>query len=280
MFLDGLGNVYVSRRRIRTLKPEFFEDERVYSISRDARLVSIGLITLADDRGRLRYKPMAIVGDLFPEEAVTIKQFRGWMTEICEIGLAKLYETGVHAYLWLPQFLRHQVINRPTESELPSHPEDPWANTPLVEALKLAKSRSAPGDLTEDSVSSPGAISGSSGHTRGSLPFPSVPHISTSNVARETIDEALTILGARWNELDEVAVENCVSMYPSVDLLQGCRLAVTWASDASWQVQSLGATLRAAMRKLDSEKPKVDERTSRRRRRGAAMESALVEPAA
>jgi hypothetical protein len=103
-----------------------------------------------------------------------------------------------------------------------------------------------------------------------------------SQITRAQIDEACTILAARWEDPDEVAVENCVGMYPTVDLGQACRLAVTWASDPSWEIQSCAATLRAAMRKLDAEKPKQDVTTARRGRRRAALESlmASTEPVA
>jgi hypothetical protein len=264
----------VSRRRIRSLKPEFFEDEKVCAISRDARLVTIGLITLADDRGRLAYRPLAILGDVFPEEAVSMRQLRTWLAEILEVGLALVYKVAANEYLWLPQFLRHQVINKPTESVLPAHPEDPWAHLPLVEALKVAK-------RTDSAGSSPVAVPDNSGsspvglppHAR-SDPFPSVVGSTGGSVARKLIDEAVAILAARW-EPDEVAVENCSAMYPDVDLLQGCRLAVTWASDPSWEIDSCAATLRAALRKLDAEKPKADEKGQRRNRRAEALAESI-----
>ncbi len=165
----------MSRRRIRSLKPEFFEDEKVCAISRDARLVTIGLITLADDRGRLRHQPLAIVGDLFPEEAVSVRQLNGWMAEIIEIGLAIAYAVGSYAYLWLPRFLRHQVVNKPTESLLPPHPDDQLAEIPIAEAFKAAKrledSGSAQGSLLDTSRSSPVELPT---HTRvRSVPIPS-----------------------------------------------------------------------------------------------------------
>ena len=64
----------VARRRFRSVKPEFFGDEKVCALSRDARYLAVGLITLADDRGRLRDRPLEILGTLFPEEQVSIAQ--------------------------------------------------------------------------------------------------------------------------------------------------------------------------------------------------------------
>lgn len=112
-----------------------------------------------------------------------------------------------------------------------------------------------------------------SGEGKG-LRSTTTPH-GESGVTRELIDGAIAILVARW-EPDEAAVENCAGMYPSVDLLQGCRLAVTWASDPSWEIDSCAATLRAAMNKLDREKPKAEQKAERRGRRRAALENLMA----
>jgi hypothetical protein len=100
---------------------------------------------------------------------------------------------------------------------------------------------------------------------------------------RAQIDEATQILSAveSW-EPDEVGVANAAAMYPTIDLLQGCRLAATWASDPTWEVKSCAATLRAALRKLDEEgKPKAEtaaqvEKRDRRKRRSAALGNLLA----
>jgi hypothetical protein len=125
----------MSRPRIRTLKPEFFADERVNAVSRDARYLTIGLITRADDRGRQQNMEQAILGHVYPAGDVAIKQLRRWLGEILEVGIAWSYEHGPFSYLWLPNFWRHQQINRPTESELPAHPADPHRSLSITEAL-------------------------------------------------------------------------------------------------------------------------------------------------
>lgn len=261
------------------MKPDFFGDERVTAISRDARYTMVGLITLADDRGRLRDRPLEIAGALFPEEGVSMAQLRKWLAEIVKVGLILRYEVASHAYLWLPQFLRHQVIGKPTESELPPHPDDVWAKIPILQALKEAKGRKAPGEVEDTSSSSPVVLREESVPTRGSVPFPSVPiHEGLQRLTRERVAEALAILTTRWKDANETEVENAAAMYPTVDLAQGCRLAVTWASSPTWETSSAGSTLRSALRKLDAEKPKQTTRS----RRGAALKTlmASTEPAA
>ena len=41
------------RPRIRSIKPEFFGDEKINSVAVGARYTAIGLMSMADDRGRI-----------------------------------------------------------------------------------------------------------------------------------------------------------------------------------------------------------------------------------
>jgi hypothetical protein len=139
----------VSRERIRTLKPEFFRDEKIKLLSRDARLVAIGLISRADDRGRQANESQAILGHIFPGGDVNAKQLARWVGEIVGVGFSKLYAHGPFEYLWLPNFWKHQVINRPTESDYPPHPDDMFADMPITEAIKVYRTEVLTEKLTE-----------------------------------------------------------------------------------------------------------------------------------
>lgn len=55
-----------TRPRIRTLKPELWQNEKVGDLSHGARLLFVGLITMADDEGRFRARPSVILGHVFP----------------------------------------------------------------------------------------------------------------------------------------------------------------------------------------------------------------------
>src|SRR5690348_16547850 len=110
------------RPRIRSLKPEMWADEKVGCVSRDARLLFVGLITMADDDGRLRAMPAAILGHVFPYDLDALKKLAGWIDELAVAGLALPYTVAGHSYIVLPGFERHQVINRRKESTLPSPP--------------------------------------------------------------------------------------------------------------------------------------------------------------
>lgn len=137
------------RLRIRSIKPEFFSDERINSISRDARYLAIGLITRSDDRGRQQNMPLALLGHVYPSGDVSVRQVQKWLAEIIREGIARPYDVGPFQYLWLPNFWRHQKINRPSESQLPPHPDDPFKDLPICGALEVFRGERDSEELTE-----------------------------------------------------------------------------------------------------------------------------------
>ena len=52
--------------RNRMIKPEFWEDEKVAKLSFEARLLFLGLLNFADDKGYIRNKPIIIKAKIFP----------------------------------------------------------------------------------------------------------------------------------------------------------------------------------------------------------------------
>lgn len=145
----------MSRPRIRTVKPEFFQDEKVVGLPITGRYIALGLITLADDRGRQRYTPPSILGHVFPTGDVKLPAVERFLEQIAAAGFARAYDSGPFTYLWLPNFWRHQVINKPTESELPPHPDDRYASLPIKEAITAFRSESSGSESGSTSGSSP-----------------------------------------------------------------------------------------------------------------------------
>lgn len=112
--------------RFRTLKPETFSDEKLTEVSRDCRLLFIGLWCFVDDMGRKAYEPKRIQLEIFPaDHDLTPKQVDKWARELARVELIRFYKSGHAEYLWIPHFLRHQRIDRPSHSIIPPHPADP-----------------------------------------------------------------------------------------------------------------------------------------------------------
>jgi hypothetical protein len=104
--------------RIRTIKPSFWGSRPVAVLSRDARLLAIGLISFADDDGRFLAATAAINGFVFPNDDLPTSKVRRWLDECVRSGLVHEYGETVR-YGAFPTWHEHQVINRYTPSTLP-----------------------------------------------------------------------------------------------------------------------------------------------------------------
>lgn len=114
--------------RIRTIKPEFWASESMGRLSRDVRLVFIGLWSLADDHGRFRADPRFIAGQLFPYDDDGVAIVSRALASLRECSSIVLYEAGGSKYGAICHWRDHQKIDRPSRSRLPQPPETALAN--------------------------------------------------------------------------------------------------------------------------------------------------------
>jgi hypothetical protein len=114
----------VSQPRIRTIKPDLWDDEILGHCSVHARLLFIGLISNADDDGRLRGAASRIGGRVFQYDEFTPKRVDGWLRELENGRLIVRYEVEKQRFIYLPSFSRHQVINKRRASTLPPPPPE------------------------------------------------------------------------------------------------------------------------------------------------------------
>lgn len=113
--------------RIRTIKPTFWG--AVSSLSWDARLLLIGIMSGVDDEGRFIATQTSICGHAFPHEDVPPAKFRKLLEECSRRGFIVLYEDDGKRYGYIPDFrstsgVMGQVINKPQKSTLPPPPPD------------------------------------------------------------------------------------------------------------------------------------------------------------
>jgi DNA replication protein DnaT len=107
--------------RIRTIKPTFWSDEAVANLTRDARLLALGLISFADDEGRFLASPAAIAGYIYPHDVVPPARVRRWLAEVQSTGIVLLYTANGLEYGMFPNYRKHQRISHPQPSTFP-HP--------------------------------------------------------------------------------------------------------------------------------------------------------------
>lgn len=115
--------------RIRTVKPEFWEDELLGVMPRDARLLFIATFNMADDEGILRWTPAYIKAQAFMyDDDLTLKDVDQLMRCLTDTGLVFPYVGGVaqQQMAVVVNFRKHQRINRPQKSKLPPPSVGAW----------------------------------------------------------------------------------------------------------------------------------------------------------
>jgi hypothetical protein len=115
--------------RIRTIKPEFWSDEKVVECSLNARLLFIGLWNFSDDAGRIEDSPRQIKMKVYPGDDFTAAEIDGMLRELSENGLILRYIVENKQYIQIKGW-RHQVISKPQASKLPGPVEGHSRNAP------------------------------------------------------------------------------------------------------------------------------------------------------
>lgn len=104
-------------------------------VGRDARLVFVGLWSLADDEGRFRADPRFVAGQILPYDADGLGTIKKALAELEREGCVQLYGANGSHYGFVTGWKAHQKIDRPSQSRLPQPPEKSLAN-PREESTK------------------------------------------------------------------------------------------------------------------------------------------------
>ncbi|MCG6537019.1 MAG: hypothetical protein L7F78_20515, partial [Syntrophales bacterium LBB04] len=69
--------------RSRILKPEFWSDEKLATVPREARLTFAGLWTCSDDYGVTKGHPAWLKAQIFPYDVdLPLTEFRKWLSDL------------------------------------------------------------------------------------------------------------------------------------------------------------------------------------------------------
>ena len=105
--------------KIRTIKREFWHDEKIGSLPVEARLLYIGTWSLADDNGVLRGNPAYIRSQLFAyDEEVTAADVRRWIELLTAERMLVPFTHRGERYLLVRRFRDHQKIDARYATEL------------------------------------------------------------------------------------------------------------------------------------------------------------------
>lgn len=107
--------------RIRTIKPDFWTDEKVVELSAFARLLFIGLWNFADDEGRMECSPKRIKMQILPADSAEVPRL---LDELRRLDLIDLYTVDGIDYLQINGFAKHQKVDKRSPSRHPKKPTD------------------------------------------------------------------------------------------------------------------------------------------------------------
>jgi len=106
--------------RIRTIKPEFWQDEKVGELTCQARLMFIGCWNLADDEGLLKLNPTYLKSQIFPYDDMSKEESEIALRTIMDAGMIFPYkDQKQQVYGWIPNFRKHQRIDKPQAAKHP-----------------------------------------------------------------------------------------------------------------------------------------------------------------
>jgi hypothetical protein len=179
------------------IKADFWSDEKVGSVSLLSRLLFIGSWTIADDSGVCRAHSIFLKNQLFPyDEKITKKNIEDSLSELANAGLVSFIDYQGESYIYIGNFGKHQLINRPSEHRFIEIEADDYST------------------LIEQSVSNHGVVNGK------------VKVKEKVNV-KENINHAKNECLKIWNErIGEFKIK-----YPELDYELQRDLILQWISD-------------------------------------------------
>lgn len=99
--------------KIRTIKPQFWENFGVSRLSLPARLLYIGMWNFADDLGVIIAVPIGLKSKIFPYEDITPVQLQEWLDELIRYDYIQPVSYEGNRFYYITSFTKHQLINRP-----------------------------------------------------------------------------------------------------------------------------------------------------------------------
>jgi hypothetical protein len=109
--------------RSRILKPEFWSDEKLALVPREARLTFAGLWTCSDDYGVTKGHPAWLKAQIFPYDMdLTVEDFRKWLADLERIGVIDPFMADGESFFYIRNFSDHQKVDRPSKMRNPPCP--------------------------------------------------------------------------------------------------------------------------------------------------------------
>lgn len=144
--------------RIRSIKPEFWDDEHIASLPMECRLFYIGCWTFADDQGVFNANPSFLKSRIFPyDDDLKVSEVKAWLKKLEELKMIIPFTHSRDNYYVVRTFADHQVVDKRYFKRVV--PEE------VVDKVLGVKSNST-GDHAETTTSTPRGHAGNSTQDR------------------------------------------------------------------------------------------------------------------
>lgn len=138
--------------RSRNIKPSFFTNDDLAELDPLARLLFIGMWTIADYKGDLEWRPRRIKAQVLPYDNCDIEELA---INLDKSGFIRYYSNGEKTYVRVTNFNKHQNPHkneREKGSDIPEYSED---LRQVIDLQELAINRDKSGVVQESSHSDP-----------------------------------------------------------------------------------------------------------------------------
>lgn len=127
------------QKRIRSVRPEFWRSLSLARVSRDARLLCIGLFSEADDDGFAQDDPRLAKTAAFPfDDDLTTADVEQLLSDLAGTGTLCRYEVDGERFLHFPKWTEYQRVEKPTRSVRPACPAHSTTLAPVVPIARPA----------------------------------------------------------------------------------------------------------------------------------------------
>lgn len=146
--------------RIRTVKPNHWNDKELPKISIQAHLLWIGMWNFSDDLGIIENDPLLIKSQVFPRRTdVRTEQVKSWLDQLVKARFILPFIHENESYFVHRTFNTHQKIDKPQPSKIPLKVVENVRNTfdecstsvPAVE-YSIGKESKSKGKVRESKV--------------------------------------------------------------------------------------------------------------------------------
>lgn len=231
--------------RIRMIKPDVRESEKVAAWPIEVRYFWVLLWGYVDDHGKGRDNPLLVKSDCFPLDVdITGDVVDGWLWVLAESGVIVRYENDGKKYIEVVNWSKHQKPQHPKPDVLPGHKDEGSTRRERHEVV-MKLSREPRGVLTpelgrggfdfEEELSMDAPASGGDSRRTDyfAMAYDSWPKKVDKKDARERWPRAVKAFGRSEGELVEI-VEAHAAAYRAHVAKQFIPALAVWLNKERW----------------------------------------------